>query len=170
MSALKLEYCDGVIYALAGGTRAHAELSAAVIIALHRVLPKSCRVSTSDMKVRIDASDLSTFPDVSVICGEPFMSSLDANALSNPTLLVEVTSKGTEDYDRGDKLSHYKQLPSLQVVLFVSHRTRTVTRVQRTPAGWEESEFRAGEVVTMTTHQLKFTVDEVYDGIILDPA
>lgn len=169
MSALKLEYCDGVIYALAGGTRAHAELSAAVIIALHRVLPKSCRVSTSDMKVRIDASDLSTFPDVSVICGEPFMSSLDANALSNPTLLVEVTSKGTEDYDRGDKLSHYKQLPSLQVVLFVSHRTRTVTRVQRTPAGWEESEFRAGEVVTMTTHQLKFTVDEGSSSIPPEP-
>ena len=67
MSELKLEYCDGVIYAMAGGTRAHAQLSAAVIVALHQVLPKSCRASTSDMKVRIDASDLSTFPDVSVI-------------------------------------------------------------------------------------------------------
>lgn len=163
MSALKLEYCDGVIYALAGGTRAHAELSAAVIIALHRVLPKSCRVSTSDMKVRIDASDLSTFPDVSVICGEPFMSSLDANALSNPTLLVEVTSKGTEDYDRGDKLSHYKQLPSLQVVLFVSHRTpcsahpRGLGR-KRVPSGRGRDDDDASA--------------EIYGrrGIILDPA
>ena len=83
MSELKLEYCDGVIYAMAGGTRAHAQLSAAVIVALHQVLPKSCRASTSDMKVRIDASDLSTFPDVSVICGEPSTSSIDANLLSS---------------------------------------------------------------------------------------
>ncbi|MDP3156844.1 MAG: Uma2 family endonuclease [Archangium sp.] len=169
MSELKLEYCDGVIYAMAGGTRAHAQLSAAVIVALHRVLPKSCLASTSDMKVRIEASDLSTFPDVSVVCGEPIMSSIDANALSNPTLLVEVTSKGTEDYDRGDKLSHYKQLPSLRVVLFVSHRKRSITRVQRTEGGWEEREFRAGEVVSVESPQLSFTVDEVYDGIVLDP-
>lgn len=121
------------------------------------------------MKVRIDASDLSTFPDVCVICGEPIMSSIDANALSNPTMLVEVTSKGTEDYDRGDKLSHYKQLPLLRVVLFVSHRTRSITRVQRAAGGWEEQEFRAGELVSVESPQLSFTVDEVGDGIVLDP-
>lgn len=170
MSELKLEYCDGVIYAMAGGTRAHAQLSAAAIVALHRVLPKSCRLSTSDMKVRVEASDLSTFPDVSVVCGEAIMSSIDANALSNPAMLIEVTSKGTEDYDRGDKLSHYKQLPSLRVVLFVSHRTRSITRVQRTASGWEEREFRAGEVVALESPPLTFTVDEIYEGITLDPA
>lgn len=61
MSELKLEYCDGVIYAMAGGTPAHAQLSVAMIAVLHRVLPKSCRVATSDLKVRIEATDLSTF-------------------------------------------------------------------------------------------------------------
>ncbi len=170
MSELKLEYCDGVIYAMAGGPRAHAQLSAAVIVSLHRVLPKSCRLSTSDMKVRVEASDLSTFPDVSVVCGEPIMSSIDPNALTNPTLLVEVTSKGTEDYDRGDRLSHYKQLPSLRVVLFVSHRTRSITRVQRAATGWNEREFRAGEVVSLEAPPITFAVDEVYEGIDLDPS
>lgn len=170
MSELKLEYCDGVIYAMASGTRAHAQLSAAVIVALHRVLPKSCRLATSDMKVRVEATDLSTFPDVSVVCGEPMSSSIDANALINPTVLVEVTSKSTEDYDRGDKLSHYKQLPSLRCVLFVSHRTRTITRVERTATGWEEREFRTGELVEVESPTLSFAVDEVYEGIALDPA
>jgi Uma2 family endonuclease len=170
MSALKLEYCDGVIYAMAGGTPAHAQLSAAVIVALHRVLPARCRLSTSDMKVRVEASDLSTFPDVSVVCGEPTVSAIDANAVTNPTVLVEVTSKSTEDYDRGDKLSHYKQIPALQAVLFVSHRTRGITLVERTAAGWDERELRAGEVVSLHTLQVGFSVDEVYEGITLDLA
>jgi Uma2 family endonuclease len=170
MSELKLEYCDGVIYAMAGGSPAHAQLSAAIIVALHRVLPKSCRLSTSDMKVRIEASDLSTFPDVSVVCGEPTTSSLDANAITNPTILVEVTSKSTEDYDRGDKLSHYKLIPALRAVLFVSHRTRSITRVERTLTGWDEREFRAGEEVSLETPALTFPVDEVYENIKLDVA
>lgn len=172
VSPLKLEYCDGVIYAMAGGTRAHAELSAAVIVALHRVLPKGCRLASSDLKVRIDASDLSTFPDVSVVCGEPRASRIDANAVTNPSLLVEVTSRSTEDYDRGDKLSHYKQIPELKAVLFVSHRAHRITCVERTPTGWEEREHRAGEAVSLAGLALTgaFAVDDVYEGIALDPA
>ncbi|HRC55838.1 MAG TPA: Uma2 family endonuclease [Kofleriaceae bacterium] len=168
LSDLKLEYCDGVIYAMAGGTPAHAQLSAAIIVALHRVLPRTCRVATSDMKVRIEASDLSTFPDASVICGELRVSSLDSNAVTNPTLLIEVTSRSTEDYDRGDKLSHYKQLPSLRAVLLVSHRSRVITLVQRTAHGWEERAFRSGELVSLEMPTITFAVDEIYEGIRLD--
>ena len=170
LSELKLEYCDGTIYAMAGGTPAHAELSAAVIGVFHRLLPRGCRPSTSDMKVRIEATGLSTFPDVSVVCGERLVSTIDANALTNPTVLVEVTSKSTEDYDRGDKLSQYKQIPGLKVVLFISHRTRSITLVERTNAGWDEREFRAGEVVALVTPPICFPVDEIYERIVLDPA
>lgn len=170
LSELKLEFCDGVIYAMAGGTRAHAQLSASMIAVLARVLPKGCRAATSDLKVRIEATDLSTFPDVSVICGEPETSPIDDNAIVNPRLLVEVTSKSTEDYDRGDKLSHYKQIPGLTAVLFVSHRRASITRIERVEGRWEEQELRAGELVTLTSPPLSFAVDEVYDGIVLDPA
>jgi Uma2 family endonuclease len=168
VSPLKLEYCDGVIYAMAGGT--HAELSAAMIGVLHRTLPKGCRPATSDLKVRVEPSDLSTFPDVSVVCGEAVPAAIDAHAVTNPVLLVEVTSKSTEDYDRGDKLSHYKQLPSLRVVLFVSHRTRRITVVERIDSGWSERELRGGERVELSSPPLAFAVDEIYEGIELDPA
>jgi Uma2 family endonuclease len=169
LSPIKLEYCDGVIYAMAGGTRAHAQLSAAVIAVLHRALPKTCRLSTSDMKIRVEATDLSTFPDVSVICGDPVASSVDANAFVNPSLLIEVTSRSTEDYDRGDKLSHYRQIPSLNAVLFVSHRTRGITSVARAASGWDERTYRAGERVTLDAPRVAFDVDDVYEGIVLDP-
>lgn len=170
MSDVKLEFCEGEIYAMAGGTPAHAELGAAVIMALGRVLPSSRRIATSDMKIRVEASDLSTFPDAAVICGEREVSCRDENAITNPTLLVEVTSKSTEDYDRGEKLSHYKQLPSLKAVLFVAHRTRRITVVERTAEGWTQREARGGEMVHVTSPALSFAVDSVYEGITLDPS
>lgn len=71
-----------------------------MIAALHRALPRGCRLATSDLEVRVEASDFSTFPDVSVVCGEAVASAIDADAITNPTLLVEVTSKSTEDDDR----------------------------------------------------------------------
>lgn len=63
MSDVKLEYCDGEIYAMAGGTPAHAELAAAAIGLLLNALRGQCRVFSSDLKVRIEATDLSAFPD-----------------------------------------------------------------------------------------------------------
>lgn len=167
-SRIKLEYCEGEIHAVTGGTPAHAELAAATIIALARALPRSCRIATSDLKVRVEATDLTTFPDVSVVCGASVVSAIDSNAIVNPTFLVEVTSKATEDYDRG-KLSHYRQLASLRAVLFVSHRGRRITVVERDDADWTERDYRGGETVSLAEHAARFTVDEIYDGITLDP-
>lgn len=169
-SHIKLEYGEGVIYAMAGGTRAHAELAAAMIVALHRALPRTCRIATSDMKVRVEATDLTTFPDVSVVCGESLVSAIDPHAVVNPTFLVEVTSKSTEDYDCGDKLSQYRQLPSLRAVLFVSHKSRRITLVERVGDIWSERDYRSGETVALSEHGARFTVDEVYEGITLDAA
>jgi Uma2 family endonuclease len=167
-STLKLEYCDGEIYAMAGGTPAHAALAASVIGLLRNALRGRCRVYSSDLKIRIDATDLTTFPDVSVVCGDPTASSVDRDAITNPTLVVEVTSASTEDYDRGNKLSHYKQLASLAAVVFVSHKRCAVTVVRRTAAGWEESDFHAGESVTLDVPAASWSIDEIYDGITLD--
>lgn len=167
LTKLKLEYCEGVIYAMAGGTPTHAELSLNTGAILKRELAK-CSVFSSDLKVRIERTDLSAFPDVSVVCGPRESSSVDRNALTNPVILVEVTSPSTEDYDRGEKLSHYKQLPSLAAVLFVSHRTQRITVVRRGATGWEELEFRAGERLVLQTPALSFLVDEVYAGVTLE--
>lgn len=168
VSPLKLEFFDGAIFAMAGGTVAHGQLSAAIIMALGRVLSKGCRVATSDVKVRIESSDLSTFPDASVICGDARTAAVDVNAVVNPSILVEVTSRSTEDYDRGDKLSHYKQLTTLEAVIFVSHRARRITVVERTNHAWTERDFRGGETVVIDASKISFAVDDVYDGIAVD--
>ena len=167
-SVLKLEYCDGTIYAMAGGTPAHAQLAAAMIRVLGQALLGRCRVFSSDLKIRVEASDLSTFPDASVVCGDISTAARDPNAVTNPSLVIEVTSRSTEDYDRGDKLSHYKQLPSLQAVLLVSHRSRRISCIARTPEGWAERDFRSGETVRLDVPELAVEVDAIYAGVALD--
>ena len=168
ISGVKLEYCDGEIYAMAGGTPAHAELAATIVRLLGNALLGHFSVFSSDLRVRIEATDLSTFPDATVVCGTRQLSSIDRNAVVNPTLLVEVTSPSTEDYDRGEKLSQYKQLASLQAVLLVSHRRPQVTVVERTPDGWQERELRSSEQLVLAASSLTIAIDELYAGIELD--
>ena len=168
VSGVKLEYCDGEIYAMAGGTPAHADLAAAAIRLIGNALLGTCRVSSSDLEVRVEATDLSTFPDATVVCGDRRPSPIDANAVTNPTLLVEVTSNSTEDYERGEKLSHYKQIPSLTAVLLVSHRRQQVTVIERQSDGFQQRELRAGDAVELENPALRFAVDELYDGVALD--
>ncbi len=168
LSPIKLEFCDGEIYAMAGGTPTHADLSAAAIRLLGNALAGRCRVSSSDLKVRVEASDLSTFPDATVVCGERKTAAIDPNAVVNPTVVVEVTSRSAEDYDRGEKLSHYKQVPDLRAVIFISHRHRRVTVVERTAEGWGEREARAGEYVALVDPEFTLSVDDLYADIELE--
>ena len=127
----RLEYCDGEIYAMAGGSPDHGALAMQLVRLSSASLPAECRVYSSDVKVRVDVSDLSTHPDLSVVCGPLQRSPRDANAITNPRYVVEVTSPSTEDYDRGDKLSHYKQLP---VTRFLGTGYSTTVRARWAPA------------------------------------
>jgi Uma2 family endonuclease len=168
MSEVRLEYCEGEIYAMAGGTRAHAALIASVIRLLGNAFLSRCVVYASDLKVRIEATDLSTYPDATVVCGESQVAVIDPLATTNPTVLVEVTSKSTEDYDRGEKLNHYKQIPSLKSVLIVSHRRQQITVFERAGSTWEQREYRSGERLTLHDPELALSVDELYAGITLE--
>lgn len=169
MSDVKLEYGDGVIYAMAGGTAAHAALGAAATRLFGQALLGRCTVYSSDLKIRIEATDLSTFPDGSIICSALETSSIDKNAATNPTVLIEVTSPSTEDYDRSEKLRNYKHLPSLKAVIFISHRRPQVTVVQRSGPGWEERELGAAESITLVEPAVSISVAELYSGIDLEP-
>lgn len=167
-SEVKLEYSAGVIYAMAGGTLAHAQLTARVTAILTRVASRKCVVFSSDAKVRVESSDFAGFPDVSLVCGARLTSRDDAHALTNPLLLVEVTSRSTEDYDRGDKLAHYQRLPSLKVVLFISHTERAVTVVERKGRKWTSRLARSGDSIALSDPAISLDVDDIYEDVELD--
>lgn len=165
-SPIRHEYLDGEIYAMAGGSPDHAALAAAVIRALAGELRPTCRAFTSDLRIRISATGLSTYPDVSVVCGKTERAAEDPLAVTNPSLLVEITSPSTEDYDRGEKLRHYQQLPSVSEILIVSHRAPRVTLHRRDPSGWTVIESGAGDSLDLSSVGVKLNVDSLYrDGL-----
>jgi Uma2 family endonuclease len=166
-SPTRHEYLDGEIYAMAGGTPDHAALAAAVIQRLGSALPPGCRIFTSDLRIRIAATGLSTYPDAAIVCGKTLRASDDPLAVVNPVVVVEITSPSTEDYDRGEKLRHYQSLPSLREALIVSHREPRVTVVRRTDGGeWIASEARAGESLVLTSTGGTIAVSDLYrDGL-----
>ena len=161
-SSIRHEYLDGEIYAMAGGSPDHAALAAAVISLLGPQLPPGCRVFTSDLRIRIGVTGLSTYPDVAVVGGRTMRAVDDHLAVINPVLLVEVTSDSTEEYDRGDKLRHFKQLPSLREILVVSHRQPRLTLHRREAADWVMLEARSGETVPLEAIAARLAVDDVY--------
>ena len=166
-SSTRHEYLDGEIYAMAGGTPDHAALAGVAIGILGRGLPHGCRLFTSDLRVRVAETGLSTYPDGAVICGRTARAADDPIAVVNPLLLVEVTSPSTEDYDRGEKLRNYQLLPSLREVLIISHREPWVTLVRREEDGrWTSSDCRAGESVALASVGRSIAVDDIYrDGL-----
>ncbi len=168
-SSTRHEYLDGEIYAMAGGSPDHAALAAAMIGALRASLRSPCRPFTSDLRVRIPATGLSTYPDVAVICGKTQRASDDPIAVTNPVLLVEVTSPSTEEYDRGEKLRHYQLLASVREVVFVSHRSRRLTVHRRQDeGGWAVVEAGAGERLELVSVGVHLAVDEVYSEPLED--
>jgi Uma2 family endonuclease len=130
VARVRHEFYRGEIYAMAGGTPEHAAMAAAITAILGRQLdPKSCRAYSSDLRVRVLATGLATYPDVTVICGASQRDPESATHVTNPKLVVEVLSHSTADYDRDEKLEHYRQIPSLDVL--VSWNFRHIVRLDK---------------------------------------
>jgi Uma2 family endonuclease len=162
-SPVRHEYVAGEIYAMAGGTPGHAALAAMALRLVGNQLPAGCRAYTSDLRVRVEASDVSTYPDGAVICGKAHRAADDPLAVTNPLLLIEVTSPSTEAYDRGTKLEQYRLLPALREVLLVSHRERRLTVWRRGASGeWSSQEAADGSGIELTSIGARLAVDDVY--------
>lgn len=164
-SPTKHEFLDGEIYAMAGGSEEHSALAAEVLGALSDATRDGpCRVHTSDLRIYVEAAGLATFPDGSVICGplEQHAPSPIATAL-NPTVLIEVTSDSSEEYDNEEKVEYYRTIPSLGDYVIVSHRERRITVHTRTVQGeWVSRVAITGGRVSVASLHTELSVDEIY--------
>lgn len=160
-SGMKHEYDDGDIVAMAGGSRRHNALAAAVTAALYAARKRDYVVFQSDQRVRISATGRTTYPDVSMVCGsiEGDPGDPGGATITNPTVIVEVLSPSTEHDDRGSKWQHYQQLESLREYVLVSQDQPRLEYYRRLAGGtWEYRDLTEGALQLECGPQLDVAV------------
>jgi Uma2 family endonuclease len=163
-SNVRHEYRDGAILAKAGGTPEHAALCAAASgLVFQRIIGTRCAAHSSDLRVRVSATGLCTYPDVSVVCAPRELDPDDRDTVLNPKVLIEVTSPSSEEYDLGEKRENYLRIASLREYVVILHRERRIEVWFRSSAGWATRSARSGESVRLDSLDLDFDVDRLYD-------
>jgi Uma2 family endonuclease len=164
-SDVRHEYLRGEVWAMAGGTIEHARLQSQLIASLTAALAgKPCIVLTSDARVRVVSTGLTTYPDVSVVCGKVERDREDAQAVTNPVIVIEVLSEATEAYDRGDKFIHYRRIPSLREYVLVSQTARRIEVFRRDGDFWVLSEAGPGQSAKLASLEIALSVDAIYQS------
>jgi Uma2 family endonuclease len=169
---IKHEYIAGEVFAMTGGTLEHSRLGVQLAYLLVRALEgRPCRVLSADARVRIEAVDVDTYPDLSVVCGPPETADGDEHSLLNPTMVVEVLSKSTEAYDRGLKASNYRQIPSLRAYLLVAQdRPHLELQVRQADGRWVIVEAGPGKKLPIEPLGIELEVDAIYRDAFQDDA
>lgn len=164
----KSEFYRGQIFAMSGGTPRHSAVGVNIVASLRgRLRGTPCRPYNSDLKIRIAANGLITYPDVSVVCGELQLDPQAREAINNPCVIFEVLSKSTESYDRGKKFDHYQLLESLREYLLVAQDEPSVWRfVRRDDESWVMTPFKGLDaVLELTTLGCALPLAEIYEDV-----
>lgn len=147
----KHDYLDGQVYGMAGGSPEHSRIAVNLITALDPALAdRDCQVFNSDLKVGLKinspgqtgrnpaAGDFVTYPDASIVCGPLEFYKNDRFTLGNPTVLFEVLSPSTHNYDRSIKLEHYRTIASLLAYIMIDSERVWIEQYYRTgPQTWQ---------------------------------
>lgn len=140
----KSEYRDGRIYTMPGASRKHNLITFNISGEFYiQLRTRSCEVYTNDMRVKVGAAGLYTYPDVTVVCDEPRFDDTHFDTLLNPTVLIEVLSPSTAAYDRGEKFAAYQKLDSLCEYVLVSQDSVRVEHYLRQEQTWDLTEFHS---------------------------
>lgn len=117
----KHEYLDGEIYAMAGGSPQHNQIGFNATVALgSQIKGRNCRGYTADQKVRSDPQNMFSYPDITIVCGEPIFHDQHKDVVLNPTVIIEVLSPTTATFDRTEKFARYRTIQSLRDYLLIS--------------------------------------------------
>ncbi len=166
----KSEYFNGEMFAMAGASERHVLIVTNIVAELREQLRrKPCRVYSTDLRVRVSPTGLYTYPDVVVVCGPPQFADADRDMVLNPTLIVEVLSESTKDYDRGDKFEQYRSLASFcEYVLVAQDRCHVEHFVRQSDNRWLLSETNNIEdTIQLSSIDCRLALTEEYDNVEL---
>jgi Uma2 family endonuclease len=167
-SQQKHEYLNGEIFALAGASERHNLIVVNLVAAIHVQLKGTpCKVYSGDMRLKVSATGLYTYPDVVALCGDARFDDEQRDTLLNPSLIIEVLSTSTEGYDRGEKFAHYRRMESLAEYLLVSRDKYCIEHYVRQPDNqWLMSEVsKLDESLELPSIRCTLMLSDVYDKI-----
>ncbi len=161
--AVRHEFIDGEILAMAGGSVEHSALATAFCGLLFTHLRGgTCRVHSSDLRIRIREANVSTYADAAVLCDPIERDSQSTTLVTNPRVVVEVLSASTEDYDRQEKRLYYQLLASLREYVLVAQDKRRIEVWSRDGSGWNHAVYEAGKRAPLESIGFELDVDELY--------
>lgn len=162
------EYFGGEIYSMTGGSVEHNQIVRNLASALDTALADGeCQVFVADMRLHVARRGLFTYPDLLVVCGELPRMEGRRDTLEDATLIVEVLSPSTQDYDRGEKFLLYQSLPSFSEYLTVSQSEVLVERHSRQNVDqWLSARhYRPGEKIPLNSLAIELDLGRIYRGV-----
>jgi len=163
----KHEYYKGEIFAMSGASNRHNWIFKNLYGNLaHQLKGNPCQPFGPDMRMHILENTLFTYPDISIYCGDPTLTSFDEDTVVNPTIIIEILSRSTEQYDRGNKFKLYRDIPTLKEYILVDSESIRVESFQLNEKRlWELHEYRfLTEVLSIPALQLTIPLSEIYEG------
>jgi Uma2 family endonuclease len=165
----KHEYLDGEFTAMNGASLAHNLIAVNILTTLRtQMRGRPCNVFSGDMRVKVSATGLYTYPDISALCGEHQLEDDSFDTLLNPSVIIEILSPSTEAYDRGVKFAHYQRMASLQVYARIAQDKRRIELYRRQESdNWLYSAIEGLDAeVDLDVIGYELGTSEVYEGVI----
>jgi Uma2 family endonuclease len=161
------EFVDGAVFLMPASAGRHSLVIAGFICQVGlSTLERKIYVMGPDMRLFTPASNRYVYPDASVVCGRPQYKDEQIDNLLNPRVIVEVLSSSTEAYDRGDKFTNYRTIPSLTHYIMASQEKPFVEVYTRQDDGsWKLREYGAGTLIELSALDCSIRVDQIYAGV-----
>ncbi|MCC6511442.1 MAG: Uma2 family endonuclease [Pirellulaceae bacterium] len=162
------EYYRGEMFAKAGASWEHTLIKDNLARETGSQLRNGpCRTVTSDLRVKVSATGLYTYPDILVVCDQPQFEDGVMDTLLNPKIIVEVLSESTEKYDRGTKFGHYRQIASVHEYLLVAQDRPLVEQyVRQADHTWVLTIFdQSNCTLKFASINVQVALDEIYRGV-----
>ena len=160
------EFFHGEVFAMADGSMRHNALCASVIEVLRAQLRGRCVVLTSDQRVVAARRERYVYPDISVVCGPVLVEPGTSDVLANPTMIVEVLSSSTEQYDRGLKWEGYQRIESMTDYVLVSQAEPRIEHFRRERTRTWLYQFAAAGERLVLSNDAVLDVDAIFAGML----
>ncbi|MDJ0598901.1 MAG: Uma2 family endonuclease [Crocosphaera sp.] len=163
VSPIKHEYRKGQVYAMVGAKKSHIVLGSNLTTLLNiHLLDSPCLVLNSDIKVRLEEANCYYYPDIAVVCDEREINNRD-DFIVYPVLVMEVLSKSTEAFDRGQKFSDYQTCPTLKEYVLIHQDQMKIECYRRNESGnWREKTYQAEDEVEFFSINYSGSLETIY--------